>query len=878
MAFYNKELNQIYKELHSSPNGLKDFEAESNILTFGKNELDKPKKIGFFKKFMLQFKNIMIIILLASAIISGITAIMEKSTENLFECLLILVIVIINAIVGVIQEQKAENALETLLASTEPYAKVFRNGKLARVLVHEIAVGDIIELKTGDNVPADIRLIEAFGLEANESSLTGESQSILKNNNTILKQNLTPSNQTNMCFSGTSITAGHGTGIVVATGKNTEIGKIAKALSHSVKEKTPLEKNIDKIGKILTFSILAIVFIVFLVQVIFNKNITAMDALLTAVALAVAAIPESLPAVITIIMALGVQKLARKNAIVKKLSAVETLGCCNVICSDKTGTLTKNEMSISHIYENLKLIPHTNFKTSNSMLISVASFCNNAIIDGNNITADATETAIVKFLKAQNIDVFKAKQTHKKLREKEFNSTTKTMTVVYEGDSPNTEMVYVKGAIDYVLKNCTHILSGDEISPLTDKKKTILLKANESVCENGERVIAFAYKENQKHLPNIESKINADDNDNLIFVGFMGLIDPPRPEAVSAIKNCKKAGLATLMITGDHPTTAFAIAKKLGIAKDKSQVITGSKLSHLSEKELAKIIKNYTVFARVTPEHKLMIVNALKQNGNVVAMTGDGINDAPSIMSANIGACMGITGTDVTKEVADIILSDDNFSTLVLSIKEGRTIYQNISKTILFLLSTNLVEVLGIFITSLVMPSAIFLLPVQILFINLVTDSLPAFALGIEPSEPNIMEKPPRDAKKTLLSGTIGSSIIYQGFVQTFIVLIMFVLANHYYGGQVASTMSFLTICLMQIIHSINCKTEKSIFKINILNNKMFNFSFISLLVLILSVYFIPFLASIFGLVQISLVCWLIIIATSLSIIPLVELGKIFIK
>lgn len=889
MAFYNKELNQIYEELHSSPSGLKDFEAESNILAFGKNELDKPKKIGFFKKFMLQFKNIMIIILLASAIISGITAIMEKSTENLFECLLILVIVIINAVVGVIQEQKAENALETLLASTEPYAKVLRNGKLTRILVHEIAVGDVIKLKTGDNVPADIRLIEASGLEANESSLTGESHSVLKNNSTILKQNLTPANQANMCFSGTSITAGYGTGIVVATGKNTEIGKIAKVLSHSVKEKTPLEKNIDKIGKILTFSILAIVFIVFLVQVIFNKNITAMDALLTAVALAVAAIPESLPAVITIIMALGVQKLARKNAIVKKLSAVETLGCCNVICSDKTGTLTKNEMSISHIYENLKLSSHTNFKQDNSMLLRIATFCNNAIIDGSNITADATETAIVKFLQAQNIDISKAKQTHKKLREKEFNSTTKTMTVVYEGNDVGTEIVYVKGAIDYVLKNCTQVLSGGKTVPLNDKNKAILLKANETVCENGERVIAFAYKENEKQenqdhfenqklTANSSQNFNLADDSNLIFVGFMGLIDPPRAEAISAIKNCKKAGLSTLMITGDHPTTALAIAKKLGIAKDKSEVITGSKLSHLSEKELAKIIKNYTVFARVTPEHKLMIVNALKQNGNVVAMTGDGINDAPSIMSANIGACMGITGTDVTKEVADIILADDNFSTLVLSIKEGRTIYQNISKTILFLLSTNLVEVLGIFVTSLVMPNAIFLLPVQILFINLVTDSLPAFALGIEPSEPNIMDKPPRDAKKTLLSGRVGSSIIYQGFVQTFIVLVMFVLANHYYGGQVASTMSFLTICLMQIIHSINCKTEKSIFKINILNNKMFNFSFVSLLILILSVYFIPFLASIFGLVQISLACWLIIIATSLSIIPLVELGKIFIK
>ena len=870
MAFYNKDLNEIYKELNSSPNGLTAESAAANLSKFGKNELEKPKKQGFLKKFLLQFKNIMIIILLGSAIISGITAIMEKSPENLFEGLLILVIVIINAIVGVIQEQKAENALETLISSTKPFAKVFRNGTLTKLATNEIVVGDIIELKTGDNIPADIRLINAYGLEVDESSLTGESHSVSKHSHPILKQNLTLSNQTNICFSGTSVTAGHATGIVFATGKNTEIGKIAKSLNSSIKEKTPLEKNIDKIGKILTFSILAIVLVVFFVQVIFNKNITLMDALLTAVALAVAAIPESLPAVITIIMALGVQRLAKQNAIVKKLSAVETLGCCNIICSDKTGTLTKNQMTVCHTFENNKLLPAYSLSNNNSKIIEIACFCNNAIIDKNSITADATETAIVKFLQEKNIDILKRKETLKKVKEYEFNSTTKSMTTIYKNDNSQTEFVYTKGAIDYVLKNCNRVLVGEQFEPLTEKHKSIIFKANETVCKNGERVIAFCFK--------TKNSSTESDTDNLIFAGFMSLIDPPRKEAISAIKQCKKAGLKTLMITGDHETTALAIAKKLGIATTKAEVITGADLSHLTTQELAKIINSYTVFARVTPEHKLMIVNALKQNGNIVAMTGDGINDAPSIMSANIGACMGITGTDVTKESADIILLDDNFSTLVTSIKEGRTIYQNISKTILFLLSTNLVEVLGIFITSLVMPSAIFLLPVQILFINLVTDSLPAFALGIEPAEPNIMNSPPRDPNKTLLSGNVGSSIIYQGFIQTLIVLVMFVFANHYYGASVASTMSFLTICLMQIIHSVNCKTEKSIFKINILKNKAFNLSFVILLLLILSVYFIPFLASIFGLVQISFTCWFVVIATSLSIIPLVELGKLFIK
>lgn len=870
MAFYNKDLNQIYKELNSNSNGLTNEVAEANLLKFGKNELEKPKKQSFIKKFFLQFKNIMIIILLASAIISGLTAIMEKSAENIFEGLLILIIVIINAIVGVIQEQKAENALETLISSTKPFAKVFRNGTLEKIPTTEIAVGDVVELKTGDNIPADIRLINAYGLEVNESSLTGESHSVSKNSNLIFKQNLTLSNQSNICFSGTSVTSGHATGIVFSTGKNTEIGKIAKSLNSTIKEKTPLEKNIDKIGKILTFSVLAIVLIVFFVQVIFNKNISLMDALLTSVALAVAAIPESLPAVITIIMALGVQKLAKQNAIVKKLSAVETLGCCNIICSDKTGTLTKNQMSVSHIFENNKLLPSSNFQNNNSKIIEISVFCNNAIIDKSAITADATETSIIKFLQEQNIDVTKQKLTLKKVREQEFNSTSKSMTIVYQQENNSSEYVYTKGAIDYILKNCTKILINKKEEVLSEKNKSIILKANETVCQNGERVIAFAYK--------LKTDPNEPDSNNLIFAGFMGLIDPPRTEAITAIKKCKKAGLKTIMITGDHPTTAFAIAKTLKIASSKTEVITGNELANLSTNELAKIINSYTVFARVTPEHKLMIVNALKQNGNIVAMTGDGINDAPSIMAANIGACMGITGTDVTKEVADIILLDDNFSTLVTSIKEGRTIYQNISKTILFLLSTNLVEVLGIFVTSLVMPNAIFLLPVQILFINLVTDSLPAFALGIEPAEVQIMQQPPRNPNKTLLSGSIGSSIIYQGFIQTLIVLVMFVFANYYYGASIASTMSFLTICLMQIIHSINCKTEKSIFKINILNNKAFNLSFIILLALILSVYFIPFLASIFGLVQISLTCWLIIIATSLSIIPLVELGKIFIK
>ena len=868
MAFYNKDIQTIIKELSSTESGLTSSMAKNNILKYGENKLDKQKKTSFFKRLLLQFKNIMIIILLLSGIISALSAVFEKNYENIFESILIFSIVLLNAIVGVIQEQKAENALSALSKASEPFAKIYRDGNLQKIKVHEIAVGDIIELKTGDNVPADIRIISCTNLKANESSLTGESLPVSKHDRIINNQNTIIQAQENMCFSGTSITSGHATGIVVAVGKNTEIGKIAKILSTEIKEKTPLEKNIDKIGKFLTVLILGIVFVVFLVQILTNKNLNILDALLIAVALAVAAIPESLPAVITIIMALGVQKLARKNAIVKKLSAVETLGCCNVICSDKTGTLTKNEMSVNHIYINKKIELAKTF-SGDETLFKIAALCNNIIIDSSkNITADATETAIAKFLLSKNIDFETIKKQNPRLCENEFNSKTKTMSVVCKTSSKST--LYSKGAIDYILNSCTKILIDGKEQDLSSKLKNNILKSNETLCYEGERVIAFAYKNDTKQFDTADS--------DLVFVGFMGIFDPPRPEAISSIKTCKKAGLKTIMITGDHPATAFSIAKKLGIAKHKNQVLTGTELNHLNEKDLSKIIDKYSVFARVTPEHKLMIVKALKSAGNIVAMTGDGVNDAPSIKTANIGASMGITGTDVTKEVADIILADDNFTSLVVAIKEGRTIYQNISKTILFLLSTNIVEVLGIFITSLVIPGAIFLLPVQILFINLVTDSLPAFALGIEPAEKDIMQKPPRNPHKSLLSGNIGFSILYQGFIQTFIVLLMFVFARNFYGDSVATTMCFLTICLMQIIHAINCKTEKSIFKINILKNKMFNISFILLFALILAIYFIPFFANIFNLVTLSIFQWFIVSITSISIIPLVEIGKFFIK
>lgn len=866
MAFYNKDIKDIFLELNTSEKGLSNTTAEANREKFGSNEPEKQKKESFFKKFLLQFKNIMIIILIISAIISCTMSVLEKDAENLFEGLLIFVIVIINAIVGVIQEQKAENALLALQNKTVPFAKVLRNGKMQKIKIYDIVAGDIISLKAGDYIPADIRLISCQNLKCNESSLTGESHDIAKTTKPLRTKNLPIASQENICFAGTTVTSGKALGVVVAVGKNTEFGKIAKILNTQKKEKTPLEKNIDKIGKFLTISILAIVVIVFVVQVLLNKNITIMQALLTSVALAVAAIPESLPAVITIIMALGVQKLAKQNAIVKKLSAVETLGCCNVICTDKTGTLTENKMYVSHIANPLEIISDKDFNTNNSkILVDICSVCN-SINSGDEVSSDATEAALASFLQANKIDFLSIKESYKKISEREFNSTRKTMSVTVEKDGKKTLML--KGAIDYILPKCKTILIDGKTQDLTESLSRKITTQNELVCEKGERVIAFAFKPANEN----------DDEKNLCFVGFIGIIDPPRKEVKMAIKQNKSAGIKTIMITGDHPATAFAIAKELGIASKKQEVLSGKDLDNISSKELEKIIENYSVFARVSPAHKLKIVEALKSQKRIVAMTGDGVNDAPSVKNANIGVCMGITGTDVTKEVADIIISDDNYSTITTSVKQGRTIYQNISKTILFLLSTNLVEVLGIFVTSLIMHESVFLLPTQILFINLVTDSLPAFALGVEPSEKNIMNSPPRDANKSILSGRIGTSIIYQGFIQTLVVLVMFVCASHKFGGEVASTMSFLTICLMQIVHAINCKTEGSIFKINIFKNKFFNFSFLFLLGLILGVYFIPPLAALFSLTTLTLTEWLIVGITSIMIIPAVELGKIFIK
>jgi len=865
MTIFNRPIEQIYKELNTSKNGLTSQKAQDNA-KYGQNVLDKEHKTNFFIRFLLQFKNLMIIVLLISAIVSICVSIISKEYSDIFEGILIFIIVIINSIIGVFQERRAENAIALLNKKTEPFAKVLRDGKIIKIPHSQVVIGDIVKIKAGDYIPADIRLIEANNLKCDESTLTGESHEAFKNSETFLKDNTPIAEQETMCFSGTCCTYGNATGIVVNVGKQTEMGKIAKLLTNKVKEKTPLEKNIDKIGKFITISVIIIVAIVFVVELIFATNRSFLDSFLIAIALAVAAIPESLPAVITIVMALGVERLAKKQAIVKTLSSVETLGCCSVIASDKTGTLTQNKMTLKHVFCNNKILEASDIKTEDyDTFIKAICLCNNAEQSQDKIiVGDATETSLLNFLIDKNIDIDNIRKRNNRLSEIPFDSNRKIMSTI----NTTSDGIYMfsKGAYDYLINKCEYILINGQIKTLTFSQKQEIDKAISTLASKAERIIAVAQK---KCINEQDTK-----EDGLIFVGLAGIIDPPKQESKLAIKQCLRAGLRPVMITGDHPETAFAIAKELHIATTKSQILTGTQIDKLSTKELSKIINDYSVFARVTPEHKVKIVKAYKKSGKVVAMTGDGVNDAPSLSHADIGTCMGLTGTDVTKSVSDLIITDDNFSTIVLAIKEGRTIYANIRKIIRFLIGTNMVEVLGIFVSTIVMKDSIFLLPSQILFINLITDSFPAFALGLEKPEKDVLNKPPRNVNTSLFSGKTGTGILYESFIQTLLVLVIFVFAVNSYGNEVASTMVFLIICIMQIIHAINCKTEESIFKTNIFNNKTFNFCFILLFVLIMLVAFVPILQTAFGIVSLNGTQWLIIALASISIIPLVELCK----
>ncbi len=857
---HSKSVEQVLKEFNSSKAGISPKEAEGRIKKYGLNELDKTKKQSFIKCFFKQFLNIMVGILLVSAVVSLTVAIINKEYADLFEGFVILFIVIMNAFIGVFQERKAQACLDDLQKYSKTTVKVIRSGVELRVDSAQIAVGDIVEMLAGNIVPADIRLISANNFSCDESSLTGESVPAEKNANLILTNKTPLAERKNMAYSGSMVTSGKATGVVVATGKRTELGKIANMLFNSKKEVTPLQKSINKIGKIITYTVLAVCAVILVVELISGNGV--MHAIMTSVALAVAAIPESLPAVITIILALGVQQLAKRKCIIKHLNAVETLGSCQVICTDKTGTLTLNKMQVTQTCVDC-LVDKTTGSTFNKMIRCMQT-CNNTHKENNKLIGEPTEITLYEYAEKFTLT---AKQ--KVIHEIPFNSTRKMMTVIVNDDGL---ISFSKGAPEILIKKCKFIEIDGKIQHFSAEFKEKIKKINEEMANNALRVVAFAYKKFDIFNPNDEIE------NDMVFVGLCGMIDNPRPEVKHSIEKCFKAGLTPVMITGDHKKTAFAIASKLGIAQNESQVITGEELDKLSSKQLKEVCNEFTVYARVTPEHKVKIVKAFKAKGKIVAMTGDGVNDAPSLKIADIGVGMGKSGTDVVKNVADMIITDDNFSSIVVAVEEGRKVYNNIQKALQFLISTNCVEVFGMLVVLLFFPNVPFLMPAQMLFINLVTDSLPAFALGLEKVEKEVMQHPPRNSRSGLFAGKVGIAIIYQSILQTAIAVGVFVVGIFCYNSEVASTMAFFTIIFMQTLHSVNCKTNESLFEKKLFENKTFNLCFCLTMGVNLFVACTPFMYKLFGLKFLNFSQWLTVIIASVIILPLCELCKAFIN
>lgn len=866
-SFHNEKIENIYKKFKTSKNGINQNDANERLLKYGENKLKESKKKSFIVKFFSQFKDVMIILLLISAVISLVFGIVENNGYSEYlDAVIIFVIVILNATLGVVQESKAENAMESLKKMSQPNSKVIRDGKEVLIKTNELVVGDIVMLEAGDVVPADIRLIESASLKCDESMLTGESNPVEKVSDCVLPAKTALGDRKNMCFSSSVITYGRGVGVVVATGQNAEIGKIAGFINKETdKEETTLQKSLNSFGKIITIIVLAVAVLIFLIDTFVTKQ-HWLESLMTAVVIAVAAVPESLMVVVTIILSIGVTKLVSKNVIIKRLHSVETLGCCEVICSDKTGTITQNKMTVRKVYFNHQILEVNKVQKDDceKLLLNMV-LCNDAKIQNNSIIGDPTETALLDF--AQKFD-YKKKSLEKsfvRVNEIPFDSNRKLMSTL---NVKNDEYIqYTKGAVDEILTKCTKILDAGKIRKITDEDKQKIKQANTKLCSKALRVLGYAYRES-KDKTDIKEQ-------SLTFVGMSGMIDPPREEVFEALKKCKRAGMQAVMITGDHKDTAYAIAKELGIVENKSQVVDGIFLDNFSDKQLIKEIHKYKVFTRVSPEHKVRIVKAFKALGKVVAMTGDGVNDAPSIKSADIGIGMGKSGTEVTKEVADMVLTDDNFATIVIAVEEGRKIYTNIQKTIQFLLSCNIAEVIAILLITLIFPHATFLVAVQILFINLVTDSLPAIALGMELVEKDVMDHKPRKQTESIIAGRIGFNILYQGVLQALLVAGVFVLAKNLYGNAIATTMAFLTLNFIQLIHMYSVRTNHSIFKSNPFKNKTMTLSLIIGTVLVLIIALIPVVANLFHLVSLNLIQWLIVLGFSFVIIPIVELVKL---
>ena len=871
--FYTQSKDQVLSGLETSADGLTKAEAKQRLTEYGRNELDEGEKRSLFMKFLDQFKDLMIIILLAAAALSVIT----EGMHGLTDAIIILAVVVLNAAFGVYQEGQAEAAIEALKSMSSPLARVLRDGHVVEVDSKELVPGDIVLLEAGDVVPADMRLLEANSLKIEEAALTGESVPVEKDLSIEVAADAGIGDRVNMAYQNSNVTYGRGTGVVTNTGMYTEVGHIAGMLANADETDTPLKQNLHQLSKVLTYVVLAVAAVTFAVGMFRGQK--PLEGLMTAVALAVAAIPEGLPAIVTVVLSLGTQVLAKRNSIVRKLPAVETLGSTEIIASDKTGTLTMNQMTVEKIYTNGQLISSGAEIAMDNNTLRVMNFANDTKVDpSGKLIGDPTETALVQYGLDHTFDVREALLAEPRVAELPFDSDRKLMSTVHKQADGNY-FVAVKGAPDQLLKRVTQIEENGTVRPITDADREAILGTNKELAKQALRVLMMAYKYTDV-IPTLETEIVEAD---LIFSGLVGMIDPERPEAEEAVRVAKEAGIRPIMITGDHQDTAEAIAKRLGIIDEndtEDHVFTGAELNELSDEEFQKVFKQYSVYARVSPEHKVRIVKAWQNEGKVVAMTGDGVNDAPSLKTADIGIGMGITGTEVSKGASDMVLADDNFATIIVAVEEGRKVFSNIQKTIQYLLSANMAEVFTIFLATLFGWDV--LEPVHLLWINLVTDTLPAIALGVEPAEPGVMQHKPRGRNSSFFSGGVLSSIIYQGILQTALVLGVYGYAllypEHSTYAEIhadALTMSYLTLGLIQLVHAFNVKSVyQSIFTVGPFKNRLFNWSIVAAFLLLMATLVIPGFNTFFKVSILTPTQWLVAVIGSGLMVVVVEIVK----
>ena len=871
MKSYQQTTDEVLQAQKSRLSGLTSNEAGERLQKYGANKLAEAKKATLLERFLQQLKDPMLIILLIAAAVSGVTSLMQN--EGMADVIIILVVVLLNAVLGVYQENKAEAAIEALQTMTAATSKVLRDGKQLLVPSSQLVPGDIVVLEAGDSVPADGRIIEAATLKIEEAALTGESVPVNKMIDALgldQKNDIPLGDRKNMCYMGSTVAYGRGKMVVTETGMQTEMGKIAGALSSTIDEQTPLQQKLASLGKTLSKIVLGICIFIFFFNLIsagrFDLD-TVLSTFMVAVSLAVAAIPEGLATVVTVVLSIGVTKMSKQGAVIRKLTAVETLGCAQVICSDKTGTLTQNRMTVVEHYGDEEMLART-----------MAMCCDAQLGEDGLAIGEPTEAALVNYAASLGMKKNLMEQESPRIDEAPFDSSRKMMSTIHQ--TADGIIQYTKGAPDVILSRCTHYLENGEIHPMDDRKREEILSKNREMAGQALRVLAASLRRWEQRPESNQPEFL---EQQLTFVGLTGMIDPVRPEVKPAIDLCRTAGIRPVMITGDHKDTAVAIARQLGIISGPQQAMTGSELDQMDDKELAENINRYGVYARVQPEHKVRIVNAWKKHGCVTAMTGDGVNDAPSIKAADIGVGMGITGTDVTKNVADMVLADDNFATIVKAVEEGRRIYANIRKAIQFLLASNLSEVLGIFLATLM--GFTLLQPVHLLFINLITDCFPALALGLEEAEEDSMKRPPRKTSDGIFAGGLGVDVIYQGALISIITLISYIIGHWIEGGVLeipkgispdGMTMAFLTMSMCEIFQSFNMRSQRgSIFKLKT-HNKVLWSAMLGSFVLTTLILEVPFIANLFGFTPIDWNEYLIAIALAVTVIPIVELVKFF--